>query len=296
MVRFIVNPFTEKLDAASLTGSGAPPVETISGNDGTPVGPNPVTFNLSLVGNNATGINIGGNPGTFTLTVSGIPSSTTQVGTTRYATNAEAAAQTIGTAALTPSNITSLFSTHPLPSSQGGTGLSSPAAHSLIVTEGSSAFTVLGVAGNGELPIGSIGSDPVLATLTAGAGISITNGPGSITITSTTDTAVWQTITASQTLAVSNGYICISPGGALALLLPAVSSIGNVIEVVLDGATSFSITQGAGQSIRIGNTATTAGVGGSITSTQQGDSIRMVCSVANLKWNVLSSMGNPTIV
>lgn len=295
-MRFVINPFTELLDVASLVGSGAPPVETLTGNDGVVVGANPTTFNINVLGNNSTGINITGNAGTNTLTVAGIASSTTQVGTTAYATNAQAAAQASTSVALTPSNITSMFSTNPLPASQGGTGLSSPAAHSLIVTEGSSAFTVLGVASNGELPIGSIGSDPVLATLTAGTGITITNGPGSITIAATTGTLTWQTISASQTLAVDNGYICVSPGGALALALPSVSAVGNIIEVTVDGATSWSITQGAGQQIRIGNATTTAGVGGSLTSTQQGDSIRMVCSVANLKWNVLSPLGNPTIV
>ena len=106
----------------------------------------------------------------------------------------------------------------------------------------------------------------------------------------------WKTITTSQALTVDTGYICISPGGALSLSLPAVSAVGNIIEITLDGSTSFSITQGAGQQIRVGNLATMAGVGGSLTSTQQGDSIRMVCSVTNLKWNVLSSMGNPIIV
>jgi hypothetical protein len=82
----------------------------------------------------------------------------------------------------------------------------------------------------------------------------------------------------------------------LSLSLPATSAVGNVIEVSLDGATSFTITQGAGQQIRLGNVATTAGVGGSLASTQQGDSVRLVCRTANLLWNVLSSMGNPTIV
>lgn len=97
-------------------------------------------------------------------------------------------------------------------------------------------------------------------------------------------------------MATNSGYVCISPGGALSLSLPAVSALGDEIEVTLDGSTSFTITQGAGQQIRLGNLATTAGVGGSLASTQQGDSLRMVCSIANLKWNVLSSMGNPTVV
>lgn len=40
----------------------------------------------------------------------------------------------------------------------------------------------LGTATNGQLPIGSTGANPVLATLTAGTNISITNAAGSITI------------------------------------------------------------------------------------------------------------------
>ncbi len=130
-----------------------------------------------------------------------------------------------------------------------------------------------------------------------GAAGTTTSGAGNtITITVSGSGMTWSTISASQTLAVNHGYFCVSPGGALALLLPAVSSIGDEIEVTLDGATSFSITQAAGQQIRLGNTTTTSGAGGSITSTQQGDSIRMICKTANLSWNILSSMGNPTIV
>jgi len=293
-MRFTINPFTDDFDCVGL-GTGVP-VEQITGNTGTVVPDS--SFNVDILGDNASGINTVGSGNT--LTIFGLPSSTTQIGTTRYATNAEAAAQTIGTVALTPADITSLFSTHPLPASQGGTGLSSPAAHSLIVTEGSSAFTVLGVATNGEIPIGSAGADPVLATLTAGANITITNGPGSITIASTGGGGggglTWSAISASQTLAINDGYICISPGGALSLALPTTSAVGSEIAIILDGATSFTVTQAAGQSIQVGNKSSTAGVGGSIASTQQGDSISMVCSVANLRWNAYSSMGNLTVV
>ena len=128
-----------------------------------------------------------------------------------------------------------------------------------------------------------------------GSGIS-TFASGNTIFIQDTVMMTWQTIIASQTLVVDNGYICIAPGGALALLLPPVSVVGNIIEVTLDGSASFTIHQGAGQSIRIGNLSTTAGVGGSLGTTQQGDTLRMVCSVANLKWNVLSSMGNPKII
>lgn len=128
-----------------------------------------------------------------------------------------------------------------------------------------------------------------------GSGIS-TSASGNTVLIDADGMMIWQTIIANQAMTSDNGYICIAPGGALSLSLPAVSAVGDLLEITLDGSTSFTITQGAGQQIRLGNLATTAGVGGSLVSTQQGDSLRMVCSVANLKWNILSSMGNPTII
>jgi hypothetical protein len=73
----------------------------------------------------------------------------------------------------------------PLEVASGGTGTSSLTDHSLLVGSGTSAITALGAAANGQLPIGFTGADPVLATLTAGGGVSITNSTGSITIAAT---------------------------------------------------------------------------------------------------------------
>jgi hypothetical protein len=130
-----------------------------------------------------------------------------------------------------------------------------------------------------------------------GSGAITTSGSGNtVTIGISGSGLTWSTISASQALLSNHGYICVSPGGALALSLPAASTLGDIIEINLDGATSFAITQAAGQSVRIGNLSTTIGVGGSLTTTMQGDSIRLVCQTANLKWNVLSSMGNFTVV
>lgn len=128
-----------------------------------------------------------------------------------------------------------------------------------------------------------------------GSGI-VTSGSGStVTITSSAS-VIWQTTSSSGTLSVDNGYVCIAPGGALSLALPAVSSVGDFIAITLDGATSWTVTQGAGQQIRFGNLETTSGAGGSLASTDQGDTIRMVCSVANTRWNVIDSIGNITVV
>ena len=105
----------------------------------------------------------------------------------------------------------------------------------------------------------------------------------------------WRNIIANQTLAVNNGYFV--NAGALSLLLPAVSAVGDVIEVSLPtGGTSWSITQGAGQEIRAGIVTTTAGAGGSLSSTALGDSVRLVCQTANLVWEAQSSFGSLTAV
>jgi hypothetical protein len=144
---------------------------------------------------------------------------------------------------------------------------------------------------------GPVGPNSANTIFIVGSGdISVTGNPSTNTLTiSATGLPAWNRISASQALVSNMGYICVG-GGILDLSLPATSLVGDIIEVTLDGSTGFSITQGAGQTIKIGNVTTTAGVGGSLTSTQQGDSLRMVCSVTNLRWNVLSSMGNPTIV
>ena len=71
----------------------------------------------------------------------------------------------------------------PLIVGKGGTGAATLTDHSLLVGSGTSAITALGAATNGQLPIGSTGADPTLATLTGTSEqITITNGAGSITL------------------------------------------------------------------------------------------------------------------
>ena len=89
-------------------------------------------------------------------------------------------------------NATSLFITGPvsltsgisgtLPVANGGTGLATLTANSLFIGNGTSALTALGVATDGAIPIGRTGLSPVLATLTAGTNVTVTNASGAITI------------------------------------------------------------------------------------------------------------------
>jgi hypothetical protein len=119
----------------------------------------------------------------------------------------------------------------------------------------------------------------------APTGFITTNGSGIVQ---------WNTIAAGLTLAVNNGYIC-TGGGALSLALPAVSVLGDIIEIALNGSTSWTITQAAGQQIRWSGSTTTLGATGTLATTGTGDTIRMVCMTANLIWVGLGGNGNLTV-
>jgi hypothetical protein len=148
---------------------------------------------------------------------------------------------------------------------------------------------------NGQLLIGSTGAAPVLSTLTAGIGIAITNGAGSITVGTSGGTALsWSLITANRTLTTNSGFIVTS--GSLTLALPTVSNVGDVIVVLLDTGTSWTISQAAGQVIRLGSLQTTVGTSGSLTSTALGDSVELVCTQANTRWNTYATQGNITVI
>lgn len=135
------------------------------------------------------------------------------------------------------------------------------------------------------------------ATFISGINGVTSSNPLMVTINSATDQLgvlasgpaffTWHVIIgASQTMVSNNGYIS-NYAGTLAYLLPATSAIGDIIEVTSIAAQPWSISLNAGQYIQCVNVETTPTTG-SITSTAIGDSIRMVCTVTDTAWTVLS--------
>lgn len=142
--------------------------------------------------------------------------------------------------------------------------------------------------------MGTAGTADQLGTtvITAGPGITVTPGANTITIASIGSGLTWSVITADQTAVVENGYFC-NKAGTLALLLPAASAVGDVIEVTNENtALGVQFTQAAGQQILIGNTNTTLGATGTLTSSAVGDTLKIVCYVANTVWRTVSIIGN----
>lgn len=115
-------------------------------------------------------------------------------------------------------------------------------------------------------------------------------------VTSSGSGFTWnEVIGTSQAMAVQNGYIS-NDAALVTLTLPATAVIGDVIRVAAKGAGGWLVAQNASQSIRLGNMATTAGVGGSLASTDLGDCIEILCTTTDTGFEVLSSVGNITIV
>lgn len=168
--------------------------------------------------------------------------------------------------------------------------------HSTLVGGAANAIVSLGVAANGQLVVGSAGAQPVLATLTAGTGIGVSNGAGTITISALGGGTTWTDVTGTtQTIAVNNSYTA-NNGALVTFTLPVSSAYGSVVEIVGKGAGLWAIAQNANQMIYFGSVTSSTGVGGSIAAILRYDTIKLVCSVADLEWTVISSVGNLTIV
>jgi hypothetical protein len=212
----------------TVVSGGGPIVETLTGNSGGAVGPDG-SFNINVLGNNSSGINIVGNPATNTLTVTAFQATTSQEGTITLATNAQTIAGANTANAVVPSSLAAKLGTQ--------------TAHSLAVFEGTSAaLTALGAATNGQIPIGSTGADPVLNTITGGTGITVTNGAGTITIAA--DGAhVLETLTGNSGGAISPTAGNINTVGTGNI---TIAGAGSTLTTQLTGLTNHAIQIGAG--------------------------------------------------
>ncbi len=204
-----------------VSGSaGGNPVETLTGNSGGPVPPN-AAFNINITANTTMGIDTIGNVGTHTINIVAFQASTTQLGTIQLATNAESIAGTDANKAITAASLGAKLGTQTL------NGL--PIGGST-----SGALTWTADPADGQLLIGKGGLAPVLGTLTAGAGISITNAPGSITIANTGGSALAYTNVNTTPYIVLPGdqFLGVDCSGApITIQLPNAPSTGRLIIV-----------------------------------------------------------------
>lgn len=107
----------------------------------------------------------------------------------------------------------------------------------------------------------------------------------------------WNDVTGtSATMAKENGYAADNVG-LVTLTLPSVASstFGDTIAIMGFGAGGWTIAQNANQKIIFGSSASTVGVGGSLSSTNANDQLELVCTPNTNFWIVRHAVGNITV-
>jgi len=165
-------------------------------------------------------------------------------------------------------------------------------ANRAVMTSGATGVPVMtALATDGQLIIGSTAGAPAAATLTAGAGISIANASNAITISVAGGGLAVVTIAGtSQAAAVNTMYIALN-AGQTTVTLPAVCAVGETVSVVGSGANTggWIIQLPAADTAMYNGTATTAA--GTLTSSAAaGQTIELVCDVANTSWVVVDTV------
>lgn len=173
-------------DGAFLIGDTTNPVELIGPLTdgqlmiGDTLGVSPVASTLT----GGTGITITNGAGSITIDAAGSMATTYQTDS-GSAVPALNILQIDGGTGLNTSgagNTVTVNLDSPVLVANGGTGVTSLTDGGILLGSGSGAVTVTAQPTDGQLLIGSTGVDPVLATLTAGEGIDVTDAAGSITI------------------------------------------------------------------------------------------------------------------
>lgn len=236
------------------------------------------------------------NNGTLVTSNAGAPSILAGPGTTGNILQSNAAAAPSFSTATYPSSTTI---NQILYSSSNNVVAGLATANRGVLTTGATGIPVItALATDGQLIIGSTAGAPAAASLTAGAGITITPGSNSITIAATSTGLTWSVVTVDASFTVNTGTIA-NKAGLLTMTLPASAAIGDIIEITgINTDLGWKIAQNANQQIFFGSSSTTLGAGGSLASTLKRDSLKMVCVVsgASTVYNVLSSVGNITVV
>lgn len=193
---------------------------------------------------------------------------------------------------MTTQNGINANSTTPLKAQYGGSQLATLTAHSVLVGNGANPLVEVPLTA-GQTVIGSSTGNPAANTITAGFGIAITSVSGSITISNTLPQDAWVDVTTTtQTIMAGYSYTA-SNAGTVTFTLPTTAVYGTVV-TIMTGTTSggWIIAQNAGQIIQFGSLTTTSGTAGSLASTAAGDSVTLVCIIANTNWQMSASVGN----
>lgn len=267
-------------------------LQTLTGNGGGGA-VSPLNGNITIVG--GTGIAVTGNQAAHTITISN--------------TGAEASTFNGDTGTATPlAGVIDIFgaATGSITTSASGNtidiAVSGTTNHAVQLGDAFGSLSNSNLGTNGQVLIGATGADPAFSTLTSTSGtVSFTAGVNSLDLNVVGGGMAWQTVAVNTSMASNTGYVT-AAGAQINLLLPAVSAVGAVVQIVDSGQAGtnspWRVTQAAGQQIFAALTyATTSGAGGYLEVTAgstdaQYSSVTLRCIVANTLWVVESASGN----
>lgn len=128
-----------------------------------------------------------------------------------------------------------------------------------------------------------------------GAGsVSIAATGSTLTISVSGEVDKWTVVTTNTPMVAGNAYFS-NGGSQLTFTLPVTSAVGDDFRISAIQST-FTIVENSGQQIRIGAKLSTA-TSGTVTSTALGDSLHLVCAVANTLFVAVDGpQGNFTVV
>ena len=123
--------------------------------------------------------------------------------------------------------------------------------------------------------------------------ITFPDATGTVALVGGVGSFTWNDVSGTtQTAAVNNGYI-ISNSSATTVTIPATVSEGSVFAIAGKGAAGWTLQMNTGQTVHYGNSASSSA--GSLASTNQWDSVTIVCVTANTTFIVTASQGILTV-
>lgn len=147
----------------------------------------------------------------------------------------------------------------------------------------------IGILDTTETHVGTL----VSPTLTGNRDYTLPDESGIIALTSDiTSGLTWSVITGTtQSANVNNGYITVN-SSLTTIYSPGSPSMGDIVRIVGNGTGGWTFSLEPGVTAYFGNTNTSAG--GSLSSTNTGDCIEVIC-ISSTVWRVMSSVGNITV-
>lgn len=96
----------------------------------------------------------------------------------------------------------------------------------------------------------------------------------------------WNTGATPGTVSVNNGYV--DTVGGQTYTLPGTAAVGDSVKIIGSASGNWVLAAAAGDTIHLGSSTTSAG--GSLTATDDNDTVEVVCIVANSEWSVVSAL------